>query len=205
MFSPAYMKRPLVLIVVTIALYLHAGAQGISKDKERRHSLKINLLSPLASTLNLAFETQTAKDCSFQLGMAYMNHSTYDETDGLTNAFFVTPEFRFELTKTKGGYAFVGAFARYINMQYSRTERRGAKHSTAQYESLGVGLLVGQRFVYRNVLAIEIFAGPVYSWLVAAENNFYNRGNTDIVLDDIPYSLLKRYGLRAGVTLGWMF
>lgn len=197
-----------MLFIVIAALQLSVKAQVTSDTTLRKNCIKINLLSPIVSAVNLAVEIQTKKDYSFQLGVVYMNHATYGTTDGVTKAFFVTPEFRYQIANTRGGYAFVGAFARYINMEYSQSERKlgTTLYSTARYESVGFGVLIGQKVIYRNRVAFEFFVGPVYSGIVSAKNDFFNRGSDDIIIDqDIPYTLLRRYGLRSGFTIGWMF
>jgi hypothetical protein len=137
-----------------------------------------------------------------------MNHATYALSDGLTKAIFLTPEIRYELASTRGGYSFVSAFARYINMEYSQTEKSNgkSKRSVGEYQSVGLGVMIGQKFIYKNRVAFELFAGPVYSGLISSRNDFYNRASDDLIVDqDIPYALLRRYGLRAGFTVGWMF
>lgn len=203
------MKHYLILFIGVFVLLLPAKPQEVINNDDRKHCIKINLLSPVVSALNLAFETQIAKEYSFQLGAVYMNHPAYGTTDGVTKAFFITPEFRYELTNTRNGYAFIGVFTRYINMDYSRSEKHPGgviSRSSAKYESLGLGVLIGQKIIYRNKIVFEFFAGPVYAGLLSAKNDFYYRKQDEIILDqDIPDTLLRRYGIRAGFTIGWMF
>lgn len=205
---PVNMKHYLLTIASLFIIHLSVMAQQNAVTDERPFCIKINLLSPVMSTVNIALETSIGDDKSFQLGVAYMNHSTYGTTDGVTKAFFVTPEWRYELKQNRNGYSFIGAFARYIHMDYSQTDRyRSAqKMSTSSYDCLGLGIVLGQKFIYRNRVMIELFAGPVYSGILQGKNDFYNHSSSDILVDeDIPHTLLKRYGVRAGLTVGWMF
>jgi hypothetical protein len=203
------MKHYLLAFASLFVLQLPLTAQQHTLSEQNRpFCLKINLLSPVMSTINLAFESSVGGDKSFQLGVAYMNHSTYGATDGLTQAFFVTPELRYELNQNRNGCSFIGAFVRYLHMDYTQTERYRftQKMSTSSYDCLGLGIVLGQKFIFRNRVMIEMFAGPVYSGVLKGKNDFYNRSSSDIIVDeDIPHTLLKRYGVRAGLTVGWMF
>lgn len=203
--SFAYMKH---ICFLSLILLLGSSPSLAQNEMIPRSCIKLNMLSPVMSTLNLAFETQTAEDYSVQLGVAFMNHPTYANTDGLTRAVFLTPEFRYKLADTKQGYAFIGVFGRYINMKYEQSETHFllTSKSTSQYESVGAGLIIGQKLVYKKRVALEFFGGPVYSGIVSSKNDFFNRGNKDITIDqDVPYTLLRRYGIRAGFTIGWLF
>ncbi|MES2558970.1 MAG: DUF3575 domain-containing protein [Bacteroidota bacterium] len=202
------MKHYIVFFIALAMAQMEVTAQQQMGMKEHQHCIKINLLSPIMSTVNLAFETNIGSDKSFQLGFAFMDHSTYGTTDGVTKAYFLTPEFRYRLVEYKNGYSFIGAFGRYIHMQYSQTDkyRFDVKKSSSVYDCLGLGIILGQKFIYRDRVVIEMFAGPVYSGIVQSKNDFYNRAESDINLDeDIPHTLLKRYGVRAGLNVGWMF
>ena len=202
------MKGYKFVFLLTTVLGYSAMAQDSSAARGYRGGIKLNLLSPIYSTANVAVEVNTGKDYSLQLGLAYMNHTTFGTTDGLTKAIFITPELRYELMETRHGHAFIGLFTRYIDMEYTQSETwRGVKKkSTADYQSIGVGVIIGQKFVFKNKVAIEFFAGPVYSGILKGKNDFYNRASDDLIVDqDVPLTLLSKYGLRAGFTVGWLF
>lgn len=199
------MKKYLIVILLVVGALFSTLAQNEMMPKR---SIKLNMLSPVMSTLNLAFETQTADDYSIQFGVAFMNHPTYANTDGVTRALFLTPEFRYKLADTKQGYVFIGVFGRYINMKYEQSETHFliTSKSTSHYESVGGGIIVGQKLIYKNRVALEFFGGPVYSGIISSRNDFFNKADKDITIDqDIPYTLLRRYGVRAGFTVGWLF
>ncbi len=177
-----------------IAAYFLLSPQLFAQNEaERKSCIKLNMLSPVMSTLNIAIETQTADDYTVQLGFAYMNHPTYANTNGLTKAFFLTPELRYQLGETKNGYAFIGVFGRYNNMEYTESERKFlvTRKATSNYQSIGGGIVIGQKLMYKNRVAIELFAGPVYFGIINSKNDFFNKSDDDIIIDqDIPFALL---------------
>jgi hypothetical protein len=177
-----------------IAAYFLLSPQLFAQNEaERKSCIKLNMLSPVMSTLNIAIETQTADDYTVQLGFAYMNHPTYANTNGLTKAFFLTPELRYQLGETKNGYAFIGVFGRYNNMEYTESERKFlvTRKATSNYQSIGGGIVIGQKLMYKSRVAIELFAGPVYFGIINSKNDFFNKSDDDIIIDqDIPFALL---------------
>lgn len=81
------------------------------------------------------------------------------------------------------------------------------------YTSLGLGFIVGYQFVINNRVSFDFFGGPAYQILLAENKTTTNLStgkyveNQDetLLADAIPNRYIKGYGLRGGVTIGFLF
>jgi hypothetical protein len=65
------------------------------------------------------------------------------------------------------------------------------RKATSNYQSIGGGIVIGQKLMYKSRVAIELFAGPVYFGIINSKNDFFNKSDDDIIIDqDIPFALL---------------
>jgi hypothetical protein len=79
--------------------------------------------------------------------------------------------------------------------------------------SLGLGFIVGYQFVINNRVSFDFFGGPAYQILLAENKTTTNLStgkyveNQDetLLADAIPNRYIKGYGLRGGVTIGFLF
>ena len=177
-------------IAVSIALLASVTfLVGPSAFAQKGNVLKINIFSPIASTLNLQYERKISASSSFQLGFYYAGFTIGDTK---FKGIGVTPEYRFYLSETespKGVY--VAPFVRYQNF----TVTNGANEGTIS--TLGGGLIIGKQWIFKEKIALDIFLGPKYSSrnvTVTNGTDSFDTGNG-----------LSGFGIRAGVCFGLAF
>jgi hypothetical protein len=152
------------------------------------------------------------------------NSSTRTETDvnhQVTRGITLVPEFRYLLNGRNLSGSYIAPFLRYMYYEYSRdlTTRSSTTFYSGQfntpsytssitqnsdlysYHALGLGMIFGRQYIFKNKVAIDLFAGPVYSFLVSS--NIEVKSKSDIIIGSgIPNTYLRGYGVRAGITIG---
>lgn len=174
-------------LLSTIAFVVMASA-AIAQS----NAVKINLLSPVARTINLAYERAISENGSIQLGFFYTGAKIADtKIDG----FGITPEYRIYLSSTPAPNGFyVAPFLRYINFKAEdKTDNTINKATVTQF---GGGVVVGRQWVFKERVTFDLFIGPKYQ-------------GTDIKVtsgqDSFSGSLFNNFGIRGGITLGVAF
>lgn len=162
---------------------------AFAQKPEPVNNIKVNLLSPLASTFSGFYERKIAPNASVQLGLSF----TGAELDDMKlNGWSITPEFRYYAGKKEAMQGFyVAPFMRFGNFEVSDD------FAKADLKSIGAGLLVGNQWIFRKGLSLDVFMGPSYS----SGNLKLTDGEAK---PDTP-STVNGFGLRAGVTLGIAF
>jgi hypothetical protein len=174
------------LLAVLFFTALAGGAMAQSS------AIKINLLSPVARTINLAFERAISEDGSIQVGFFYTGAKIGDtKIDG----FGITPEYRIYLSQSPAPNGFyVAPFLRYVNFKAeNKTDNSTDKATVTQF---GGGVVVGRQWVFKERVTFDLFIGPKYQ-------------GTDIKVtagsDSFSGSLFNNFGIRGGITLGLAF
>jgi hypothetical protein len=216
-------------------------AQGLERSfearptGERMSAVKINILSPFYSTLNLSYQRVINPASSINLTASYMDFdsygSTYNPVDSATNGgsvevasqrtkgFTVMPEYRYTVNGRGLSGIYLAPFLRYAYYEYSQVAVMDSVNSSSQfgsvivtytkpdfyaYHTVALGCIVGKQILFKNRISVDFFCGPVYSILVASNKTIYNSG--DVVLGPgIPPANVKGYGLRAGITVGFVY
>jgi hypothetical protein len=179
------MKNLKVLAVVCFVM-LTGGAMA------QKTAIKINLLSPVARTLNLAFERAISENGSIQLGFFYTGAKVGDtKIDG----FGLTPEYRIYLSQSPAPNGFyVAPFLRYIN--FKAEDKTDNSTNQATVTQFGGGVVVGRQWVFKERVTFDLFIGPKYQ-------------GTDVKVtagtDSFSGSLFNNFGIRGGITLGVAF
>jgi len=156
------------------------------------NAIKINLLSPVARTLNLAYEKAISDNGSFQLGFFYSGAKV---SDTKISGYGITPEYRFYLSQTPAPNGFyVAPFLRYQSFKAEdKTDNTTNKATVSQF---GGGVVVGRQWVFKERVTFDMFIGPKYQ-------------NTSIDVtsgsDTFSGSLFSNFGIRGGITLGIAF
>jgi hypothetical protein len=211
--------------------------KGKAKPAEppKQNIFKLNMLSPMYSTIMVFYQRNLQENNSLQLGFGYMDFNTLpgfltpgnsysgsnnNPQDEQTTAFFFTPEYRYMLIGDNMNGLFVAPFAKYTKMDYSFSSynyfpsgKFDMRH-TFNYQSLGVGIIIGQQWVLRNKISLELFAGTVYNTLLSKKMsafptgfNVYGKSKWDQVETSqfISTANIRGYGIRAGFTVGFLF
>ena len=153
---------------------------------------------------------------------SFSSNGYVDQTanNQLTKGFTIVPEYRFVLNGRGLSGVYIAPFARYMYYEYSRevvttidtstvysTRSRYVKYSTPElysYHSLGLGLIVGKQFVFKNRVVFDLFGGPAYSILLAS-NTTINKTGDVVIGSGIPNTYIRGYGVRGGFTVGFLF
>jgi len=157
------------------------------------NAIKINILSPVARTFNIAYEKAISETGSFQLGFYYTGAKSGDLK---LSGFGITPEYRFYLSQTPAPNGFyVAPFIRYTN--YKLTYDDGTDKAEGTLTSFGGGVVVGRQWVFKERVTFDIFIGPKYQ----STDTKTDSGDAN----DLTINAFNNFGIRGGVTLGLAF
>lgn len=173
------------IAIILILFFVNINA------KAQSNVFKLNIFSPIVSTINVSFEHALGDSKSLQLGVAYTGASIADtKLSGLQ----LTPEFRLYLSETSAPEGvFVAPYLRYAGLSLS--EDNIGSEGTAT--TIGGGLTIGKQWIFKSIVAFEAFIGPSY-------------GSTSFKVDvgsedDFDLGSFDGFGLRFGVNLGVAF
>jgi hypothetical protein len=175
-----------------LAAIMLISAASLNAQTSNQNALKLNPLSLVAATGNVAYERAVGANKSIQLGGFYSGVSV----GGLKySGYGITPEMRFYFAGARealnGVYA--APFLRYqsFNLKDKETSDK------TSYNSIGGGATIGWQKMWPSGFVLDIFAGPSY-------NN--GKFKTDGAEDDFDLSFgIDGFGLRTGITLGFGF
>jgi len=177
--------RPFLSFIVALG-FLSAGRVAA----QPRSLFKINLLSPLTSTANVAYERVVGTRNSFQLGVFY---SGVRLSGVRYRGFGFTPEYRFylanEAAAPRGFY--LAPFVRY--RRFELTDQNQPQLG-GRLRTFGGGLTVGYQALFRDRFSLDAFLGPSLNSASLRANDGYS--------PRLPFGLFNGFGLRAGLTLG---
>ena len=148
-------------------------------------------------------------------------YNIYEDVESqVTRGATVTPEYRFVLNGKGFSGVYIAPFARYMYYEYERnvTTRidTGSYYYSSvnsftfkdtelyAYHSLGLGVIVGKQFVFKNRVLLDFFGGPVYTVLLASNKSINKTGDV-VIGTGIPNTYVRGYGIRAGFSLGFLF
>jgi Protein of unknown function (DUF3575) len=181
--------RKIQLLAVMILL---GASQAAFAQKS---ALKINLLSPVARTLNLAFEQTISENSSLQLGFYYTGAKA---SDVKLRGYGITPEFRYYLSSTPAPAGFyIAPFLRYSSYTLSAPDGNG-QTDEATLSNFGGGLVVGKQWLFKERVTLDMFIGPRY----LSGDVKVKAGSSQ---DSFSTGLFNGFGLRGGITLGVAF
>ena len=180
--------------------------------------IKLNMLSPVYSSLMFFFERSINKENSLELGLGYMNFDGFSNSSTLsrhTEAFFITPEYRYMLKGENLNGTYIEPFLKFTSMNYTESGVNYIYNSTYpynsipayyndsySYQSLGIGICLGQQYIYKNKISIDFFAGPVFNMLLSKSGP---SGNNVTIDQSLNTTLIKGYSLRGGLTVGFLY
>lgn len=188
-----------------------------------QNGIKLNLLSPIYGNASITYQHLLNPYQSLQVNLGYMDFSDFtilnQHPDFRVQGLSISPEYRRNFTGYGLNGFYVGPFIRY--MYYKRTMATEGNNSTSgalerfneitHFNSLGLGLLVGQQYIIKNTILIDVFIGPSYQFLLSenkeknAYQNYSTRSNLGYLGESVPDRYLNGYGIRAGFTIGLAF
>lgn len=173
-------------LLVIAAIFSSASAFA------QQNAVKVNILSPIFSTINVSFEHALSETGSLQLGFYYTGASVGDTK---FSGFGITPEYRIYLSETPAIEGFyLAPYARY----QSYTLSTDIDDSEATFSAFGGGVVIGKQWVFKERVTLDLFLGPNYSSgkvevKTGSEDSFDIGGAFD------------GFGIRTGLTLGIAF
>ncbi len=188
---------------------------------DKKNSLKMSLISPFIQTFTLFYTRYLNEEKAIQLGISTMNEFTYSSNKFTITSQAFTIEYRYLLSGTHGMGSYIQPFSRTINFNstvaingggyYDYNQGKYIYTSGSSYHesciSTGLGFLIGFQNTFKNRILLDMYLGPVYSIQMFKKTNapagtypttFPDRAT----LDD---AILKNYGARAGLSIGFLF
>ncbi len=175
---------------------------GALAQTTKKNLLKIDLISPLAKTLSIAYETKMSDKAGIQIGLNYINMNNGNLNYNKISGIGAMLEYRLYLSKKKvcpEGF-FMGFSLRMQQLSYERQNyntfynpQTMIYYTTSSYDKnsnifVGSGISFGGQWVFKDVVNLSIFGGPTY--YLGAEN--------------APSTLIMTNGNGYGFTLGAM-
>ncbi len=166
-----------------------ARQEIVSRLEGKSGVFKLNVFSPIISTVSAFYEHPLSPTSSVQLGVYYTGASIGDVS---LRGFGITPEYRFYLSKSND--APDGAYlAPYVRFQSLTFTDKTDNTTGVQFTTIGGGLLIGRQWLLgrRDNIALDLFLGPSYG---ATSATIKGEGT-------IP-SAISGFGIRFGLALG---
>lgn len=179
-------------VLFAAALVVAATSLKAQDAGRPQNAVKINPLSLIFATGNIAYERAVSENSSVQLGLFYSGVSI----SGLKyTGLGLTPEYRIYVAGNKQPLngVYVGPFVRY----QSFTLKDKDSDSEAKFTSFGGGAIIGWEKTWASGFVLDLFAGPAYNSGKVKDKT----GNGDF---DVAGSI-DGFGLRTGITLGFAF
>lgn len=205
-------KHTIVIIILLTALGVDAKPKY---PPIKENGLKLNILSPIYSNFSLSYQHLITPFKSFQISASYMDFNDYVNRVGddlRVQGFSITPEYRINFNGYGLNGFYAGPFLRYMDYQKTYEDNYIGQNSkeNSKFKSVGLGFNIGQQFIIKNTVLIDLFAGPVYQVLVQEDinktnSNIYYNNSNQYLAESIPNRYLRGYGIRAGVTIGVAF
>lgn len=205
-------KHTIVIITLLTALGVDAKPKY---PPIKENGLKLNILSPIYSNFSLSYQHLITPFKSLQISASYMDFNDYVNRVGddlRVQGFSITPEYRINFNGYGLNGFYAGPFLRYMDYQKTYEDNYIGQNSkeNSKFKSVGLGFNIGQQFIIKNTVLIDLFAGPVYQVLVQEDinktnSNIYYNNSNQYLAESIPNRYLRGYGIRAGVTIGVAF
>lgn len=179
-------------VLFAAALIVAATSLKAQSGGNPQNAIKINPLSLIFATGNVAYERAVSENSSFQLGVFYSGVSI----SGLKySGLGITPEYRFYVAGNKQALngVYVGPFVRY--QSFSLKDKNS--DSEAKFTSFGGGAVIGWEKTWSSGFVLDLFAGPAYNSGKVKDKS----GSNDF---DVAGSI-DGFGLRTGITIGFAF
>ncbi len=185
-------KLSIMKKLLLVALLLPAIMFIQAQDNGPQNAIKLNPLSLVFATGNIAYERAVSENSSFQLGVFYSNASI----SGLKySGLGITPEYRIYFAGNKHAMngVYGAPFVRYQSFTLTDKDTDGE----AKFSSFGGGAVIGWEKAWSSGFVLDIFAGPQFNSGKVKEKT--GPGDFDVA------GSIDGFGLRTGITLGFAF
>lgn len=184
------MKRLLFVFAMIFAMGTSTYAQ--------QNVIKANLFSVIIKTGSFFYERALDDTKSLQLGFYYTGFSVGDTK---FRGFGITPEFRFYPGEEAPSGFYLAPFLRYqslsLSADYYDDVTGQLEEGSATLSTFGGGLLIGNQWLFGDVVALDMFIGPAYN-TGSLKVKDGNESNFEI-------GGFSGFGVRFGLTIGVAF
>lgn len=213
----------LVFICWQIILPSQLFAVGPRLPVLHQNGIKLNLLSPIYGNVSLTYQHLLNPYQSLQVNIGYMDFSDFTlidpPADFRVQGISIAPEYRRNFTGYGLNGFYLGPFLRYMHYNryityqgtHSVTGMRGKFDEVTRFNSLGLGLTIGQQYIIKNKVLIDVFIGPVFQFLLSEKKDatpykdYSTKTGIGYLGTSVPDRYLNGYGIRAGFTIGLAF
>ena len=176
-----------IAVLVFTMLIISAGL--IAQDVWKKNVVKSDLFSVFLRTGVIKYERAFTEDISAQLGFFYPGYPPRDSQSELSG-WGITPEFRFYLADTPApAGTYLAPNFRYMKLDVYDADAMESGILT----SLGIAINLGKQWMFKDVVVIDAWIGPVYAFRTV-------EGNVSTGVEDVD-----GFGLRLGIALGIVF
>lgn len=202
-----------VLVLFFVLQPVFAQEQYNTSVGDKKNIIKLNMVSPILSSLSIAYERVINPAQSFQVSIFAQNQNYdagYAYSDRLTG-FGITPELRYYLSERKDAPAgfFVAPFLsyRYYKADYEDYNYNSPNsiERSATFHGVGVGITVGGQWVFKKRISLDVWGGTGYGLGFAKEEVSENDPNYYPYFSEFPYQDGGAFLARGGVTIGFLF
>jgi hypothetical protein len=189
----------------------YSSYNGYKFDK--KNSLKANLISPFFNILTVFYTKYLDKETALQFGASIMTDFNYTSQDRVLNGQALTIEYRYLLKGSHANGTYIQPFTRFINAsataKYSNNNTNQSVTDKGSYNesclSAGLGFLLGVQNTVKNKLVFDIYAGPVYAIQINPSSNRPSNASENTNRGGLQDLIVKGYGIRAGISMGFLF
>jgi len=189
----------------------YSSYNGYKFDK--KNSLKANLISPFFNILTVFYTKYLDKETALQFGASIMTDFNYTSQDRVLNGQALTIEYRYLLKGSHANGTYIQPFTRFINAsataKYSNNNTNQSVTDKGSYNesclSAGLGFLLGVQNTVKNKLVFDIYAGPVYAIQINPSSNRPSKASENTNRGGLQDLIVKGYGIRAGISMGFLF
>lgn len=193
------MKKKLFFVLIVCSI------QAFAQDENVKGIIKLNPLSFLVSTINIAYEVPTSAKSSIQIATFY---TSLGKADNKISGFGFVPEYRFYLSKTKlspRGF-YIAPTLRYSQFKYIDKNYNTYINNTyyssfvGDFKQFGISANIGAQWVWKSGFNLDIYGGPSIMTM-KYESNTGNEADTNY--DGLNGS--RGFGFVFGTRIGYAF
>lgn len=180
---------------------------------DKKNIFKLNMVSPVLSSLSLAYERVINPAQSFQVSIFVQNQNSdagYYYADKLVG-FGIIPELRYYLSERKDAPAgfFIAPFLSYRHYaaDYQDYDYNSQTYTdrSATFDGIGVGITVGGQWIFKKRISLDVWGGTGFGFGFTNEKADASDPYEYLYFSEFPYQEGGAFLARGGVTVGFLF
>lgn len=196
------MKQKLMIVVVAVFALSFFSSKSDVKAQVKENVVTLSISNLIVATPTLYYERALSDKNSAKLGLFY---TTYKAGDTKYSGLGIMPEYRiYPGSKDAPSGFYFAPFLKYQNfsLKSDYTDLGVPYEAKASLSGIGGGLIVGNQWLFGDVVALDLFIGPsLASWSV----NYKDNANEEYFDFAIFNTSGLGVGVRFGISLGFGF